>query len=169
MLIGISGKKRVGKDTVGHWLEIKHEFTRISFAALLKEYARAFGWDGKKDIKGRKLLQDLGMVVRNYNENFWVDAACAEMGRLKEEYNQENFVITDVRFMNEVEMIKDLGGYIIRVTSPTEIKTDIHVSETELDNYNFDKVINSVKGDLNSLFKQVDETVESFKGQLQRN
>ena len=26
MIIGLSGKKRVGKDTCGHWLEIKHEF-----------------------------------------------------------------------------------------------------------------------------------------------
>ena len=58
MLIGLSGKKRVGKDTVGHWLEIKHEFTRVSFAELLKKQAKRDGWNGKKDEKGRKLLQD---------------------------------------------------------------------------------------------------------------
>lgn len=159
MLIGLSGKKRVGKDTCGHWLEVKHDFTRVSFAALLKKQATRLGWDGRKDERGRKLLQDLGMVVRNYDENFWVDAAFRELAKLERTTGQEKFVITDVRFKNEAREIKEVGGIMIRITSPNEIVDDTHASETELDTYTFDYVIESVHGDLNSLYTRVDEIV----------
>lgn len=159
MLIGLSGKKRVGKDTVGHWLEVKHEFDRISFAALLKKFARRLGWSGRKDDKGRKFLQDLGMVVRTYDENFWVDEAFREIVKIERKTGQENFVVTDVRFRNEARRIKEEGGVMVRITRPDEIADDSHASETELDNYTFDHVIESVHGDLNSLYARVDEIV----------
>lgn len=156
MLIGLSGKKRVGKDTCGHWLEVKHDFTRISFASLLKKQAKRVGWSGQKDAKGRKLLQDLGMVVRNYDQNFWVDAAFRELAKINRTTGQTNFVITDVRFKNEAQRIKDAGGIMIRVTRSDEITDDLHASETDLDDYKFDYVIESVLGDLNSLYARVD-------------
>lgn len=165
MLIGLSGKKRVGKDTVGHWLEVKHDFSRVSFAALLKKQAKRVGWNGHKDEKGRKLLQDLGMVVRIYDEDFWVDAAFRELAKMNRKTGQANFVITDVRFKNEARRIKDAGGVMIRITRPDEITDDLHASETDLDNYDFDYVIESVLGDLNSLYNTVDTIVvkESMK------
>lgn len=159
MLIGLSGKKRIGKDTVGHWLEIKHEFDRVSFAAMLKKVARRVGWSGRKDEKGRRLLQDLGMVVRNYDEDFWVDEAFREMQKINRKTGQEKFVVTDVRFRNEARRIKEAGGIMIRLTRPDEIKDDLHASETELDNYPFDYVVESVLGDLNSLYARIDEIV----------
>lgn len=159
MLIGLSGKQRVGKDTCGHWLEVKHEFDRISFAALLKKFARRFGWSGKKDDKGRRFLQDLGMVVRQYDENFWIDEAFREIAKLEKKTGQKDFVVTDVRFSNEARVIKGVGGVIVRITRPDEITDDSHASETELDDYPFDYVIESVHGDLNSLYARVDEVV----------
>jgi len=159
MLIGLSGKKRVGKDTVGHWLEVKHEFTRISFAALLKKQAKRVGWSGHKDEKGRRLLQELGMVVRNYDEDFWVDATFRELTKINRKTGQDRFVITDVRFKNEARRIKEAGGVMIRITRPDEITNDPHASETDLDDYEFDHVIESVLGDLNSLYSRVDEIV----------
>ncbi len=159
MLIGLSGKKRVGKDTVGHWLEVKHDFTRVSFAALLKKQAKRVGWNGKKDEKGRTLLQDLGMVVRIYDEDFWIDAAFRDLAKFNRTTGQTNFVITDVRFQNEARRIKDAGGVMIRVTRPDEITDDAHASETDLDNYKFDYVVESVLGDLNSLYGRVDAIV----------
>ena len=49
----------------------------ISLAAPIKELAEEyFSWDGKKDKKGRRLLQVLGTEAgREYNENLWVDIA----------------------------------------------------------------------------------------------
>lgn len=161
MLIGLSGKKRVGKDTCGHWLEVKHDFTRVSFAALLKKQARRLGWDGKKDPNGRRFMQDFGMVVRAYYEGFWVDEVLREMVKIERKTGQTNFVITDVRFKNEARFIKENGGIVVRITSPNEITDDSHASETELDDYTFDHVIESIHGDLNSLYTQVDAVVTS--------
>ena len=159
MLIGLSGKKRVGKDTVGHWLEVKHEFTRVSFASLLKKQAKRVGWSGHKDEKGRRLLQELGMVVRNYDEDFWVDAAFRELAKINRKTGQDRFVVTDVRFKNEARRIKEAGGVMIRITRPDEIVDDTHASETDLDTYEFDYVVDSVLGDLNALYGTVDEIV----------
>lgn len=159
MLIGLSGKQRVGKDTVGHWLEVKYDFERVSFAALLKKFARKLGWDGRKDSRGRKLLQELGMVVRTYDENFWIDEAVRQMAKSERTIGQEDFVVTDVRFKNEARYIKESDGILIRITRPDEITDDAHPSETELDDYEFDHVIKSVLGDLNSLYEQVEKIV----------
>ena len=159
MLIGLSGKKRVGKDVVGHWLEVKHDFTRVSFATLLKKQATRLGWNGNKDERGRKLLQDLGMVARGYDENFWVDEVWREMLKIERKTGQENFVVTDVRFVNEARRIKEEGGIVVRITRTDEITDDSHPSETELDNYRFDYRITSIYGDLNALYRQVNEMI----------
>lgn len=159
MLIGLSGKKRVGKDTVGHWLEVKHDFTRVSFATKLKEIARRCGWNGKKDEKGRRFLQDLGMVIRTYDENFFVDEAFREITKVHNKTGAENFVITDSRFRNEALRVKAAGGIMLRVTRQDEISDDLHISETDLDKYEFDYTVESVFGDLNDLYGKVDAIV----------
>jgi putative protein kinase ArgK-like GTPase of G3E family len=83
--------------------------------------------------------------------------------------NKDIFIITDIRFINEADFVKNLGGKIIRIIAPNrnqqkileeaqktinlhnnEIKEIIekiksHQSEIELDNYNFDYYINNEK------------------------
>jgi len=86
-----------------------------------------------------------------------------------------NWVITDVRFPNEAEAIRARGGFVIRVNrnrlQPTNnpnikisldhIRTDKdiidvgnHPSETSLDNYNFDYVIDN-NGTIEELIENV--------------
>ena len=59
----------------------------------------------------------------------------------KSKNNYPNWIITDMRFPNEMQAVKDRGGITIRV-SRTGIHTpkieDLHPSETALDNYEFD-------------------------------
>jgi len=70
-----------------------------------------------------------------------------------------NWVITDMRFPNEAKAVKDRSGITIRVNRTYDIdKSDIlnnpekappisfHESETALDNYEFDYVIDNSKG-----------------------
>lgn len=99
----------------------------------------------------RKLLQLLGTdACRDIiHPNIWVNAlfkdySVANKHTLKEtEY--PNWIITDVRFPNEIKAIKDKGGIVIRLLRET--KTDIysdHISETILDSHsNWDYVINN--------------------------
>ena len=75
-----------------------------------------------------------------------------------------NWIITDVRFPNEAKAIKDRGGIVIRVnrTYYTEDKKYIigydpfetHPSETALDDYEFDYVIEN-DGSLDELITKI--------------
>jgi hypothetical protein len=167
MLVGVSGKQRVGKDTAGHYLEVKYGFRRIAFADVLKRYARKFGWNGQKDEAGRKFLQDLGMVIRTYSPGFWIAQALKQIEREKKA-GYEDFVITDLRFRNEVAAIKEEAGIVVRLWSKDEITTDLHPSETELDDMIVvDYKIESSRGDFNKLYRQLDDMLVAERAKYQ--
>jgi hypothetical protein len=69
------------------------------------------------------------------HENVWVNALFAD-------YNENSrWIITDVRFPNEAEAIKKHGGIVIRINR--DVDTNNHLSETALDDYEFDYVIDN--------------------------
>lgn len=62
-----------------------------------------------------------------------------EYGEIKTKYPA--WIITDCRFVNECQAIKERDGLLIRIENPRVISNDTHASETSLDNYQFDEVI----------------------------
>lgn len=71
------------------------------------------------------------------------------------------WIISDVRFENEVKAIKSKGGVIFRVNNPRIVSTDNHPSETSLDNYKFDEyIVNS--GTIDNLIKKVSIILKNF-------
>ena len=117
-LIGLAGS---GKDTAAEAL-LGRNFHRVAFADRVKNLAFDFGWDGFKDERGRKLLQDLGMAGRAYNPSIWIDYVDEET------VGFGNHVFTDVRFQNEADYIRKLGGIIVRIVRPGIIAQN-HESE----------------------------------------
>lgn len=138
-IIGICGLAGSGKDTIGDALiNNLPNWEKVSFASHLKDVtALLFGFDRKmlagetpedraireqpdkfwsekmgKDFTPRYALQYLGTnLLRNQlHQNIWVD--CLERKILE---SDKNVVITDVRFPNEINMIKNIGGEIWRV------------------------------------------------------
>jgi hypothetical protein len=137
MIIGICGLIGSGKGTVGDIL-VEQGFTKVSFADKLKDgVATIFGYDrsmleGDTDesrswreqtdefwsketgriITPRIVLQEFGTdCMRNgYYDGIWVSL-------LKQHIldNPGNYVIPDVRFRNEQDMIRELSGQIWRV------------------------------------------------------
>ena len=94
-------------------------------------------WDG---LTPRKILQLLGTEAGRQiiHPNIWVNALFANYKP------KENWIVTDVRFPNEADIIKDKGGIMIRINRPgTESHCGgQHLSETSLDAYDkFDYVI----------------------------
>ena len=70
------------------------------------------GWDeAKKTEEVRRLLQIFGTEIGRslLGENIWVELATRNLESSK------NYVFTDVRFPNEADKIKNLGGLIWRV------------------------------------------------------
>jgi len=162
MIIGFSGKAQSGKDTAGEYLVREHNFHRVASADALKRIARnIFGWNSLKDEKGRRFLQELGCTIRNYDQDYWINLTISEIKKRQNTSKQENFVVTDVRFLNEARILRDNGALLVRIERPG-LKQDNHVSETELDNYDgFGFVISNDKTivDLSSELKNI---VESF-------
>lgn len=157
-LIGLSGYARSGKDTAAYALK-GIGFTRIAYADKMRDFALAlnpvmptapmpytrladlvaeFGWNGIKstphNANVREFLQRLGTDAgRNIlGENIWVDAT------LKGLDPNGSYVITDVRFPNEADAIRNLGGQVYRVERSGIHPVNTHISETALDNYAFD-------------------------------
>jgi len=119
-LIGLAGS---GKDTAADALEKTHY--RFAFAGKLKSLARLFGWDGQKDERGRALLQELGMAGRRYDQDIWVNVVKRHLGS---EMLRYQLVSTDVRFQNEADYVRSIGGIVVRIVRPGQIAQN-HESE----------------------------------------
>lgn len=139
MLVGVLGFIGSGKGTVGDILE-KHNFQKVSFASKLKDIAAiTFNWprellEGDTEASrlfrekedsywSRKLnrsfspriaLQYLGTEVfrDNFHTDFWI--YCLEK-EIKSELQDKKFVVTDVRFPNEIQWISKNNGLLIEV------------------------------------------------------
>jgi hypothetical protein len=66
--------------------------------------------------KDRKLLQWIGTEWgRGMDESLWIKLWAKEVDRIQNEYRDPIIVCDDVRFDNEAEMFKNLGGVIIQI------------------------------------------------------
>ncbi len=93
----------------------------------------------------RDFLQKLGTdaLRMGLHDNVWVNALMADYVKDDESNRLPNWIITDVRFPNEAQAIKDKGGIIIRVDRPGVKPINNHLSEIGLDSWDFDyKIFN---------------------------
>lgn len=161
-VIGLSGYARSGKNATGQILEDDYGFRQESFAQALKNVAAeinpmlndTFGgyrtlaamfhgygdWDAVKDAvpAAREFLQRLGVACRDQiGPDVWVDA----LARRLQAHPSARYVITDVRFPNEAEFIRSLGGALWRIQRPGTGPANGHSSEVALDEYQFDRIL----------------------------
>lgn len=158
-VIGLMGYAQVGKDTLAAQLVKHHGFERIAFADALRDclyaldpiiYFRAdpieivrlrsvvdtLGWDRAKTTfpEVRELLQRMGTEVGReiLGNDIWVQTALAKVKP------GGKYVITDVRFPNELAAIDKLGGKLLRIKREGYGPVNGHWSETALDGYQAD-------------------------------
>lgn len=140
MVIAISGKAESGKTYTANIIKNMIGGEIIPLASTLKEQARALGWNGEKDEKGRSFLQALGKCVKAYNgSDYYAKKLIERMDKDK------TYIIDDLRLIEEIDTLKEAFTDIvtIRVTRlnhknklTEEQRNDI--SETGLDDYKFD-------------------------------
>jgi dephospho-CoA kinase len=194
MIIGIIGKKGVGKDTLVDYLISKYNIEKYSFADPLKKTLielfclkeeQVYQQDLKEVIDSRwgitprEMMQIFGteIIQKKINEFFptiktkprlfWVQHFInTYQERIKTNPNLI-IIISDVRFIHEVEAIKEIGGKLIRLTRPNKSDNDNqsfsqHSSETELDNYHMidNFIIND--GDIKDLYKKGSNIIEEI-------
>lgn len=161
LIIGISGKKQSGKDTVFEFAKkhiTKGTVLKFAFADGVKEEcSKAAGvtvehMESHKDIF-RKLYQFWGTEFRRgfYGNDYWVNYLRNKIlsNAIIQKDESDNLgkgvivFITDVRFKNEADWIKSVGGFLIRINRIDSSK-DLHQSEIELDEYDqFDFIIDN--------------------------
>ena len=156
MIIGIAGKKGVGKDTVAGIIkdELDCGCEIMSFSSHLKDGCKAIFGFTEEQVNGaekevvdtywgetpRKVLQFVGtelfrekmqeILKKAVKGNFWIDV----LKRKIKESKKKTVVISDVRFQNEADfIINEMDGLLIHIKRP---KIDIdtkHTSETSVD------------------------------------
>ena len=171
-IIGITGTAGSGKDTIGQFLVERYGFARIAFADPLKRMAAEIGWNGGKEevdtcahcgmLQGRKLLQVLGTEAHAHisARTSSVDALLRHIATTRVLTGQSRWVITDVRYQNESDMVHAHGGHIWRVSRPQLRRDDAHDSETQLAAIDADTLfIND--GSIDTLHRSVEEYAEA--------
>jgi dephospho-CoA kinase len=174
MIIGISGKAGSGKDTVAQMLfekiaggkiithfadnlkNIISKLLRVSYQDLMNPEFKKKTVDLFPQYTYRTLMQAIGTKFREIDKDFWVKLMM-ETFKYSDNYT---IIIPDVRYKNEAEAIKNKGGVLIRINRDIPEIND-HSSETDLDNYKFDYIINNT-GTLDDLETKVDTFLKSI-------
>jgi len=125
----ITGKSKSGKTSLAR--AVQRQYPRgliVPMAMYLKHYAREIGWNGIKDDRGVKLLQEFGMVFRDYDPDIWVRHSLEEW--VITTGNYDLFIADDIRFPNEVHRISGFFG--IEYTTVVRMERDGNGLEGEL-------------------------------------
>lgn len=156
-LIAISGKRRSGKTTLGNLLRDEYGYTPVSLAEPLKALAMEhFGLmleqvDGclkesptqfvdhtanhyPRYFTPREILIRMGQFYRSIDKDYWIKKLFEQMQRAQ---SMKVFVVTDVRFKNEMEWMKKHQAIAVRLERDESLtgKNINDVSETDLDDY----------------------------------
>ncbi len=148
-IIGVAGQMQAGKDSISDRLKISLEDTtvdkwdRFSFATPLKKiYCDSFNvdpqfieqWKTKDEYPPemektvRQGLQFIGDGFREIMPRIWINKAFKQI----ENSENQNFIISDVRYLNEARKIKEVGGLVILIWRKDRENQNPNRSEQEV-------------------------------------
>jgi len=159
-IIAFSGRKQSGKTICSEFLKgllLSNGYSDVeiyNFADPLKEdicmnmfglsYVQCYGEDHNKNelvdaywedkqLTARDLMQLIGTdLFRKLNNNIWVNALINKIKKSK----LQVVIVSDCRFPNEIEAIKNNGGIVFRLNRNPH-KSE-HISESILDACRYD-------------------------------
>lgn len=167
MLVGITGKKFNGKDTVADYIVKEYGGNKVSLAYPVKEICRKYlGYsfdelhnpERKEEeithfpyVTPRKAMQFVGGVFRELSPDVWIEYLKRNLDR------KALNIIADVRYPNEA----NICDIVIRVIRPEIVANDTDKSENSLDNYNATYVLIN-DGTVEELYKKIDEIMSKI-------
>lgn len=163
MLVGITGAKGSGKDTFAETFTRKNFFL-VKMADTLKDMLRTLyrAADVDEETIERKIEGDLkeepceilgGSTPRWAMQSLgteWakmVDPTHTLWSRIWEKrvapllLDGTPIVCTDVRFHHEAEVVRRLGGHLLRIERSGQATGDAHISETEMNEIQVDETV----------------------------
>lgn len=159
MLISIIGKARAGKDVIGSYLlkELNKDligevYNTVSFADPVKEHLIEIFGLSREQLYGnlkesedkryqkfegcywtpREFMQEYGQFMRTLDSEIWIRLLLKKISNIS-----TNYIITDVRHINELEAVRKWGSLLLHVKRDTKdgVHGETHISETALDSY----------------------------------
>jgi hypothetical protein len=180
LIIGLGSKARHGKDSAGesivNWVngqrnaQLKLERVLTYPVAGIFKFATALYKECREQHgmteKNAPLLQRIGSERRAENPNYWIDKLFESIPA-----NVGLVVITDLRYQNEAQAIKDRNGVTVRVDRVNIDGTPYvagdrpadHPSEIDLDGYNFDYRIQAKTGEVAWVEQQAITLIEYIR------
>lgn len=154
----LSGKAKSGKNYVADIISDYYKNSiQISYAYYLKQYVKKISnWDGLEETKPRTLLQTLGIdLIKKIDKELLIRRVMEDIKVYS--YFFDVIIVTDARLKEEIIIPKNLFNCItIRINGKDNdltLEQKNHITETDLDNYKFDYVINNV--DINKTKEEV--------------
>jgi GTPase SAR1 family protein len=181
IIIGITGKKGVGKSTVSDYITNKYEFAEAAFADTLKcacmeifklNSRQLFGTQADKEriddywkVSPRKIMQEVGHAIREIGTNvpelnrIWIRSLHKEIELRK----LHKVVISDVRYPDEAESINEYykKGWDVCIIKITRDLPDVDNHESETQEIKADYIINN-NGTRSDLFNAIDDIIMEF-------
>lgn len=167
----LSGKAGNGKNKIASYIAsiYQHQAMKtinLSYASYLKEYAKnILDWNGDEETKPREFLQQIGveLIKTNIDDKMLIRRIIEDIKVYS--YFYDVITISDARFPEEIENIKEIFNNVIvvHVYGLENTLTDaqkVHKSETSLDDYNkYDYELNN-NGTLDELKNKVEVIVK---------
>ena len=194
-VILLCGFKRCGKDTFANYISQTYNYSHLKISQKLKDSLQIlfdFNHDqiegGKKDtldeqwkITPRQAMQFVGtdmfqhhiqQLIPNINRDFWIKNISNEIERKFNTTPNANIVISDLRFIHEINYLSNVSRKynnkikltIIKIVRPKfEISHDdrFHESESQHLQFKFDKIIQNTT--LEEYQTEIDKMMKSFE------
>lgn len=171
-IIGLAGPIGSGKDTLALMLT-RAGFRRIKFADTLYAMANvvdpAFHPDMTQQAKKEFVLGDSNLGTRRaflehlgtefgrllVDENFWSILTRLTILQSQVEAPSLGIVVSDVRFDNEANMIRSLGGHIVHIKPQWECVKTGHASDAGVTFMEDDSILGAVYGRADKAYAQL--------------
>lgn len=183
-LLGFIGRAGTGKDTAAAHLCQHYGFVRVAFADALKAMLEQHLADRHIDhawlfephlkerpipgigVTARELMQRLGDAMRAADPQFWVHALADTIGlrapRGAWQPVHDRIVISDVRYPNEQQWVRQCGGQLVRLVRDQAQPVRSHSSEQFADQLPADHTLVNNGPTLYGLHSLLDGTMDSL-------
>ena len=184
ILIGLTGRARSGKTTAAEHLARTYLLEQYAFADPLRDGLMAifnldptdFEGDRKEQPLGwldrspRQLMQSMGTEwARNtVHPDVWVKLAEQNLEYMTKALGAVlGFVVSDVRFENEADLIRRRGGTVIHILRPNALAVNPHISEAGIAANSADLTLPNY-GTVESFLRSLDEVFLMIRERHQR-
>lgn len=194
-VILLCGFKRCGKDTFANYISQTYNYTHLKISQKLKDSLQTLFDFDKEQIEGdkkdlldtqwnitpRQAMQFVGTeifqheiqkLIPNIKRDFWIKQISNEIENIYKRSSTENVVISDLRFIHEINYLSnmslkynnDIHLTIVKILRPELVlrhDSRFHESESQHLQFNFDKIIqNTTEKEYRN---EIDKLMKSFE------